>query len=69
MFEIIWEALRAAMVGLVLWVVLREGRRADISRVSGWRYIKTGAALVFFGAWIDVARHILPWCFRQIISC
>ena len=57
MFEIIWEALRAAMVGLVLWVLLREGRRADISRVSGWRYIKTGAALVFFGAWIDITDN------------
>jgi hypothetical protein len=51
------DLLPAAALGVILWSLLREDLRADLSHIDGWQQVTIGTALIFFGTLISLARN------------
>lgn len=57
MTDIVMEALRAFLVGGVIFSLLKAQHVKGISQISGWRYIVAGFCLIFFGTLIDITDN------------
>jgi hypothetical protein len=57
MIDIIFEITRAAMVGLVLFFLIRHRNSHEISKIDGWAFLVAGFAFIFFGMLIDITDN------------
>lgn len=57
MIDIVIEALRAILVGGVIFSLLKAQQVKEVSQISGWRYIVAGFYLIFFGTLIDITDN------------
>ncbi len=54
---VIEETVRALIVGVILWTLIRKPNKSDLSRIAGWRLLTSGFALIFFGSLIDITDN------------
>ena len=57
MTDILQELTRAIVIGLIMYVLIREQRSSDLHYVEGWKRIVMGFFLIFFGTLIDVTDN------------
>lgn len=57
MTDIIFEILRAVVVGGIIVSLLRVRHAKDVSKISGWRTFVVGFVLIFFGTLIDITDN------------
>ena len=57
MTDIVFEMIRAFVVGITLVYLWWIGQREDIRHQNGWGYILAGFSLLFFGMLIDITDN------------
>ena len=57
MTDVLIEAIRALVFGGLVAYLWRAGRRHDLRRQYGWRYIWLGFLLIFFGSLLDLSDN------------
>ena len=57
MTDIFLEVFRAAMIGVIVWVLFRKQHHTDLSQIDGWRNLTAGFVFIFFGALIDITDN------------
>jgi hypothetical protein len=57
MVDIILEVARAAVFGVIVFLLIRSTDHSALRSIRGWRYIVVGFTLLFFGMLIDITDN------------
>jgi signal transduction histidine kinase len=57
MLDIVLESIRALTMGAIVGYLWKMGKKKEFHRQSGWLYVFSGFALIFFGGVIDLTDN------------